>query len=156
MWLSFRGLERRTRELCACRRIPKPWLRRVPWGFVSGTDRLKKKRAGSLPPSRNQPFHGALATAPPSDQSLTMATKPVTMAARLAVPIIRVSVIMCSPPLVGLFRGERKNVADGVIGTDFPRRVRASGEFLRAIFPRSSVRGGEGRRHRGCVHRPDC
>jgi hypothetical protein len=37
-----------------------------------------------------------------------MATYPATMAARAAVPIIRVAIIMGSPPLVVLLRGEQE------------------------------------------------
>jgi hypothetical protein len=33
-----------------------------------------------------------------------------------------VAIIMGSPPSVGLFRGERKDAASGVIGADFPGR----------------------------------
>jgi hypothetical protein len=44
------------------------------------------------------------------------------MAARLAAPINMVAIIMGSPPSVGLFRGEQKDAASGVIGADFPGR----------------------------------
>jgi hypothetical protein len=116
----------------------------------------KEKRAGFLPPSRNQPFRNASATALPSGQSLIITTKPANMAARLAVPMSRVAIIMFSPPLVVLSGGESKNVALGFMELRGFHRAQASGEFRRGILCRNSVRGEGEQRHRGRVHRPGC
>jgi hypothetical protein len=99
--------------------IPKPILAGGPDTFEGlGLGALvciclghRKKEGGISPALRNRPFRGALAAAPPSDQSLTITTYPATIAARLAVPINTVASIMGSPPWVFMFRGERKDGA---------------------------------------------